>query len=223
MILCLVTDRRRLAAAVGARPDEWTEALQTQVSAAVAAGIDLVQVREPDLEGADLMHLLRQLQPAFQGSPARLLVNDRLDVALAARAGGVHLKEQSFSPAEARRLAPKGFVIGRSVHGAAARSVCNDADFVVAGTVLRTSSKSGTTTIGWDGLRSIVELVAPTPVLAIGGIDNASAARVAEVGAAGFAAIGAFIPRPGDGQMPKFFQKRLAEVRLAFDSARLLS
>ena len=98
--ICLVTDRRRLGAAVGAGPADWAAALERQVTAAAAAGVDLVQVREADLEAAALVSLVERLVTATAGTPTRILVNDRLDVALAAGAAGVHLKERSFRPAD---------------------------------------------------------------------------------------------------------------------------
>lgn len=222
MILCLVTDRRRLAAALGARPQEAEDALALQVAAAVTAGIDLVQIREPDLEAADLVRLVRRLLPAFETSSAKLLVNERLDVAVATKASGVHLKEGSFRVSDVRRMVPEGFLIGCSVHSHDAALACRGADFVIAGTVLPTTSKPGAATIGWAGLRSIVEAVAPTPALAIGGVDEATVAHVSKIGAAGFAAIGAFIPGPAEGQVTEFLQKRLAELRKTFDSGHSL-
>ena len=106
MIICLVTDRRRLGAAIGARPDELIDALEAQVVAAAAAGVDFVQIREPDLEAAALAALVRSITFKCRETPAKILVNDRFDVALAAGAAGVQLKESSFSPDQARRFAP---------------------------------------------------------------------------------------------------------------------
>ena len=78
MILCLVTDRRRLGAAMGARPDDWLDLLREQVAAAASAGVDLVQVREPDLEAAQLADLVRDLMKRVEGTATRLLVNDQV-------------------------------------------------------------------------------------------------------------------------------------------------
>src|SRR6478609_6587644 len=100
MILCLVTDRRRLGAATGARPDRWIEALQEQVRAAAVAGVDLIQLREPDLEAGELTRLTRSLMELVDGTATRVLVNDRVDVALAAGASGVQLKERSVLPSD---------------------------------------------------------------------------------------------------------------------------
>ena len=88
MTICLVTDRRRLGAAVGAGPAGWADALEQQVRAAAAGGIDLVQVREPDVEAAELVALVERLVAASAGTGTRIVVNDRMDVALAAGAAG---------------------------------------------------------------------------------------------------------------------------------------
>ena len=73
MILCLVTDRRRLGEAMGERPDDWLDLLREQVAAAVAAGVDVVQLREPDLEASQLTNLIRDLMKRVDGTATRLL------------------------------------------------------------------------------------------------------------------------------------------------------
>ncbi len=222
MILCLVTDRRRLGAALGLASSEWLDALRAQVFAAATAGIDLVQVREPDLDAAVLARLVSVLVADTGHTAAKVLVNDRLDVALAAGASGVHLKERSYSVSDARRLAPPGFVVGRSVHQAAIGGSAGMADYLVAGTVLPTVSKPSAVCLGWAGLAGVVQAAPGTPVLAIGGIDLPSIPLVAASGAAGVAAIGAFVPGPGQA-LSEFVQKRVIDLRLGFDSAHPVS
>ena len=217
MTLCLVTDRRRLAAALGIRPDDW-RLLCEQVRAAARAGVDYIQVREPDLEAREYIDLVRQLRQATAGTAAKLLVNDRLDVALAADADGVHLKEQGFLPEFVRDLAPKGFVIGCSVHTTAAVAARKAADFLIAGTVMATASKRAPDYLDEDGLRRIVRAAVEQPVLGIGGLSVASIPMLRSSGAAGLAAIGAFIPAGGEG-VPEFVQKRVRELRFALDPA----
>ena len=219
MTICLVTDRRRLGAAVGAGPAGWADALEQQVRAAAAGGIDLVQVREPDVEAAELVALVERLVAASAGTGTRVVVNDRMDVALAAGAAGVHLKERSYGPANARALAPNGFLIGCSVHSAAAAVGKRDAQYLMAGTVLPTISKPESPLLGWEGLAAAVAAAAGTPVLAIGGIDLPSMSLLASSGAAGLAAIGAFIP-PAGQEIYEFVQKRVIDMRLAFDYTR---
>jgi len=174
MILCLVTDRRRLGAAMGARQGEWIDLLRQQVEAAVSAGVDVVQVREPDLEAAQLTHLIRDLMTHVEGTATRLLVNDRVDVAIAAKASGVHLKERSMLPEHVRAITPPHFMITCSVHTITAAVARKSADLLIAGTVLPTASKPAVDYLNKAGLEEIVEAAAQQPVLGIGGLDVAS-------------------------------------------------
>lgn len=218
MILCLVTDRRRLGLAVGARPEDWIDVLREQVAAAATAGVDLIQVRESDLDAGALTDLVRSLVQVTSHTAAQVLVNDRVDVAIAARASGVHLKERSFLSAEVRKIAPPGFVIGCSVHTTAGALARKAADFLVAGTVLPTASKSAVEYLDQVGLQRIVEIAAGQPVLGIGGLDVRSIPILAASCAAGMAAVGAFIPTAG-GHVSEFVQKRVEELRFALESA----
>ena len=217
MILCLVTDRRRLGEALGLPQGRWVEALRSQVEGASRAGIDYIQVREPDIEAGQLVELVRSLMPLASGR-TRILVNDRIDVALAAKASGVHLKEQSILPAEVRRITPAGFVIGCSVHGISAVSARKSADLLIAGTVRPTASKPAVEYLDEDGLRRIVDAAAGQPVLGIGGLDSDSVPLLVASGASGMAAVGAFIPSGGES-VAEFVQKRVNDLRFALESA----
>jgi thiamine-phosphate pyrophosphorylase len=218
-MICLVTDRRRLGAAIGARPGELIEAVETQIVSAARAGIDLVQLREPDLETAALVALVRSITFKCRDTAAKILVNDRFDVALAANAAGVHLKESSFSPDDARRLAPPEFIIGASVHTPLTAAARRSANFLIAGTVMPTVSKQPADYLEWKGLENVIVAAHGTPVLGIGGLDLSSIPMLAAGGAAGLAAVGAFIPTLGEG-LAEFVQKRVIDMRFAFDSAR---
>jgi thiamine-phosphate pyrophosphorylase len=192
------------------------DVLHTQVQAAAAAGVDYVHVREGDLEARALADLVRSLLDRTRKTGARLLVNDRVDVALAVGADGVHLKEQSVLPDQVRRIAPRGFVIGCSVHTTAAVAARKAADFLTAGTVLPTASKSAPDYLDEDGLRRIVRAAGAQPVIGIGGLDVGSIPLLAASGAAGLAAIGAFIPEGGT-DVSEFVQKRVQQLRFALD------
>lgn len=192
MTLCLVTDRRRLAGA-NAASDCARRCLVAQMRHAVEAGIDLVQVRERDLEALELSAIVREMIDVARGSRTRVIVNDRLDVALACGADGVQLRGDSLPVHAARRLAPQHFLIGRSVHSVSEAVSADEADFLIAGTVFATPSKDdGSPLLGVEGLRAIVQSVR-IPVLGIGGVNDASVVHVARAGAAGCAAIGLFM------------------------------
>lgn len=190
-IACLITNRLRL-------PDASCDALVSNVRAAAAAGVQLIQLRERDLDGRALFDLAEQVLGAVRGTSARVLINDRLDVALAARAHGVHLRGSSFPPSRVRTIAPPGFLIGRSVHSAeeAVAMAGEGADFLVFGHVFDTASKSGTPGVGLAALQQVTRAT-PLPVLALGGVTCERVPQLMAAGAAGFAAISLF----ADGRM----------------------
>lgn len=226
-VLCLVTDRRRLGARLGSAPDAraTVDALLAQVTAAAEAGISLVQVREAELADSDLVALVRAIRDRVVPRGARVVVNDRVDVALASGADGVHLKGASISVAEAVRLAPPGWLIGRSVHGVAEieRGVTAGAHYLIFGSVFPTLSKpAGWDTAGLAGLAAAVRAASPVPVLGIGGIGLDQARSVAATGAAGLAAIDAFLP-PQSTQIADTVQDVVRRMRMAFDSSMGLS
>ena len=190
---CLVTDRRRLSG-TGASVDRARTLLLAQLGEAVAAGVDLIQVRERDLDAADLAALARDVVSLARGSRTRVVVNDRLDVALACGAGGVHLRGDSIPASHARRIAPPGFLIGRSVHAVDEVPATEGCDYLIAGTVFSSRSKErGAPLLGLEGLRAIVR-AARVPVLAIGGVTPDRFDEITVAGAAGVAGIGLFLP-----------------------------
>ena len=223
-MICLVTDRRRLlgidggtGAAADAPAGAWRRCLVAQVRHAVDAGIDLIQVRERDLDAKELAALVTDLLVVTAGTPTRLVVNDRIDVALACGADGVHLRGDSIPIPAARRLAPPGFLVGRSVHGVDEAIGAAGADYLIAGTVFPSASKPGPAPLlGIEGLRSIVKAV-DLPVLAIGGIAGERIGEVAAAGAAGFAAIGVFMAAHAD---PGAAGCRVVELRQSVKDAR---
>lgn len=218
MILCLVTDRRRLGLAVGARPEAWSGLLLEQVTAAIHAGVDMVQVREGEMDARELTELVRLLVRSAAGTATKVLVNDRVDIALASGASGVHLKETGFLPHAVRRMTREGVLIGCSVHSVSAAIARKAADFLIAGTVLPTASKPEVDYLDQVGLQRIVAAAAGQPVLGIGGLDVPSIPVLAASGAAGMAALGAFIPKHGE-PISEFVQKRVAELRLALETS----
>lgn len=190
--LHLITNRRRLAPQARTTRDEL-RALEALVGEAIAAGIDVVQVRERDLDGGPLFEIVRRAVQRADGSPTRILVNERADVAAAAGAHGVHLPGTGMTADRVRTLVP-GWLVGRSVHGDEQPADAGSCDYLIFGTVFPSASKApGSATAGLAGLRRAVE-GSDRPVVAIGGIGPDEAAACIEAGAAGIAAIGAFLP-----------------------------
>ena len=207
-VICMITDG---SGASG----RGTAALVDAVAAAARAGVDLIQIRERDLEARALTTLVRQCVQAARGTRARIVVNDRLDVALAAAAHGVHLRGDSLPAARARSVAPPGLLIGRSVHSVEEASRAGDAvDYLICGTVFATASKHGREPAGLGVLADVARATA-IPVLAVGGVTADNASRVAQSGAAGVAAIGLFADHGTDS-----FVVTVERISRAFDRPR---
>lgn len=159
------------------------------VARAVEAGLSLIQVREKTLSARLLFELTCSVVAATRGTATRVLVNDRADIAFAAKADGVHLTARSMPAAVIRESSPPKFIIGVSTHSAdeAATAANARADFALFGPVFETPGKSEVK--GIDALREACARVAPFPVLAIGGIDAENVDEVLRAGASGVAAI----------------------------------
>ena len=202
--VCLVTDRSRLAPPSEPIPGTAFEAarlgpLADRLVLAGEAGVDLLQIREPDLSAVETIDLVRGVRARLGDAAARLVVNERVDVALAADADGVHLKADSIPTALVRRHVPAAFLVGRSVHAIdEARAAADEgADYVIFGTVFPSGSKPrGHRTAGLEALAAVSRAVG-IPVLAIGGISLNTVAAAADAGAGGVAAIGLFFDAAG--------------------------
>ncbi len=191
-ILYLIT-RGATTEATTAHSSEFTQILD-QITHAVAAGIDLIQVREKRMTARVLFELVVEAVRLTRGSATQLLVNDRADIAAAAGADGVHLTSQSLDAATVRRTFGADFRIGASTHSRdevrAARD--NGADFVVFGPVFETESKRGGSAKGVHALSDVVRGFPNFPVLALGGITSANAGDCLTAGAAGIAGVSLF-------------------------------
>jgi thiamine-phosphate diphosphorylase len=190
--LMLVTSRHRLAPDARTARDEWL-ALDAFLDAALDARVDAIQIREPDADSRSLDACVEALMRRASPVGVRVLVNDRVDVAHAAGADGVHLPGHGLPGARVRHLMP-GALVGRSIHGEDVTDSAQ-ADYLLFGTVFATESKPGQKAAGLDALARAVARNA-RPVLAIGGVTPARVAACVDAGASGVAAIGAFLP-PG--------------------------
>jgi len=162
---------------------------------ALAAGAPCIQLRWKNAATREILELGRQLRAATLAAGALLLVNDRVDIAIALGADGAHLGDDDIPLEAARRIAPPGFLLGRSVDDAeqAEAAERGGADYVGVGPVFPTLSKGDTgDVIGEEGVREIRARVR-LPVVGIGGIDAGSAGRVVAAGADGVAVISALM------------------------------
>jgi len=199
-ILCYVTDRLSLPGS------SLRAAVPAKMRQAGAAGVDWIQIREKDLPGGEIASLTCSAVAAVQqtettADSCKVLVNDRLDVALAEKAGGVHLGEKSVQVRDARKLVAdacpllqESFLIGASCHSleAAVIAARGGADYIFFGPVFATPSKAAFGPA--QGLAQLAQVcwTVSIPVLAIGGINLENAGLCLASGAAGVAAIRLF-------------------------------
>jgi len=207
-ILCLVTDRR---------VSRWP--LVQAIAAAVAGGVDWVQLREHDLDAAALLALAEDVRRAaresarLRGGQVTILVNRRLDVALALGDAGVHLGAVAVAPEDARRLLGPSLPVGVSTHAPAevAAAARAGASYAFLAPIFAPRSKAATRPA--LGLAALAEASrAGIPVLAQGGCDAANAAALLAAGAAGLAVTGAIL-------MADDPRAAAAAIRLALDAA----
>jgi thiamine-phosphate pyrophosphorylase len=183
--LYVITDRQQSAG----------RSLLTVVEAALHGGARAFQLREKDLPPRDLYPLALEMRQLTQAYGARLLINDRVDVALAVDADGVHLTTTSLPARVARQLLGPNRLLGVSTHNLAEAQVAAEdgSDFLVFGPVFFTPSKAPYgEPVGLDALRAVRAAVR-LPILAIGGIKKANLDRVLAAGADGIAVISAVI------------------------------
>jgi thiamine-phosphate pyrophosphorylase len=209
-LLCYVTQRQGLPVA---NPADSIEALIRKIAEVAAAGVDWVQIREKDLPARELASLTRQAlrmvakSSGDSSSAKRVLVNDRLDVAIAERASGVHLGEKSLPVTEAKRLIESAvrkqtvdpsFLAGVSCHSieVAQAAERDGADYIFFGPVFTTPSKETFGPPQGIGLLEQVCRAVSIPVLAIGGITLETSAGCLAAGASGIAAIRLFQGAP---------------------------
>ncbi len=181
--LYLVTDPRQTAA----------RGLEATVEAAVSGGVTLVQLRDPQAHGRALVEQARALKALLAPWRIALIINDRVDVAVAADADGVHLGQDDLAPADARALLGPGKIVGLSV-GTPAEFAASDlagVDYLGVGPVQATGTKGDAgTAIGAAGVAAVRALTR-LPIVGIGGIDAAIAPQVIRAGADGVAVVSA--------------------------------
>lgn len=175
------------------------EALEKWAKELLDAGATLVQYREKKCGDGELFGNAEMLSKLFGPYSATLMINDRADIALMTKAGGVHLGDEDLPPAEVRRLLGDKAVIGYSTHDpdeAKAAEVL-PVDYIALGPVYETGSKSNTRPLVNETVKSEVVTASVKPVVAIGGITVERARELWNIGFKSVAAIQAFAEEPG--------------------------
>ena len=192
--LYLITDRKifhRPSRKGTLSPRDFTSSIVNAVEKALKGGVKAVQLREKDLSTRQLLKLAYRMRELTEKFDAKLFINDRLDIALAVSADGVHLTQNSMPADAVRRVVKKAFLIGVSTHSLKEARQAEEAgaDFVTFGPVYRTSSKLRYgRPLGLNVLKRIVKKI-KAPVFAIGGIKSGRIKDVKKAGANGVAMI----------------------------------
>jgi thiamine-phosphate pyrophosphorylase len=203
--LYLVTDRGLAAG----------RSLAEIVKAAIAGGASVVQLREKECNTGEMIRLAQQLLAITQPLGVPLIVNDRVDVALAADADGVHVGQEDMPATIARRLIGPEKILGVTAASPeeARRAVADGADYIGCNAVFPTPTKTDTgTPMGIEGFRQLAHSV-PVPVVAIGGINASNAGALVRAGAAGVAVVSAIMAAEDPEEAARVLRRVVDQAR----------
>lgn len=159
---------------------------EQQVSHLSALGVTLIQMREKSLSSRDFYSEAEDALRTARKLKIKLIINDRVDIALALKADGVHLGQEDLDPEVARRLLGPEAIVGISTHSIEQAKLASQmpVDYVAIGPIFSTTTKeSSNATLGLDGIRSVKSAIGDLPLVAIGGITSLSQAQVLNSGA----------------------------------------
>jgi thiamine-phosphate pyrophosphorylase len=184
-LIYLITDGETTDENYTERKSEILKLIET----AIQAEISLIQIREKRLSTRLIFQLAKESARLTRKTGTKLLINDRADIALAAKADGVHLTVDSLSAEIIRRSFPKKFIVGVSAHTVeeAETAKSQGANFITFSPVFSSPGKGEPQ--GIEKLREVCERLDPFPVVALSGINETNYTEILETGASGFAAI----------------------------------
>ncbi len=187
--------------------------LEKVVKEAVAGGVEVVQLRERNLHPRGIYSLAKKIKESIACTPARLLINDRVDIAMAVGADGVHLGQNGLPVETVRRMVGHGMVIGVSTHKLeeAQRAENEGADYIFFSPVFATRCKPGVEPQGIDALIEISSLV-DIPVVALGGINQETLPRLVHRGVTNAAVMSAILTSENPKQAASELKEILTQV-----------
>ena len=188
--------------------------LEAILDGALAGGCRMIQLREKEWPSGRLLPLAERLCEGCHRAGATFIVNDRVDLALAVAADGVHLGQDDLPPRAARPLLKSGMILGRSTHSLAQARAAHDdgADYIAVGSIFPTATKHDFQLVGPDLLRQ-VRPETSRPLIGIGGITPENAAEVIRAGADGVAVISAVCGAPDPAATARRFLEAIRAVR----------
>ncbi len=172
-----------------------------QVAKLSEGGANLIQLREKHLSPREFYDQAVEAMRVARSRDVRIIINDRVDVAMAVGADGVHLGQDDFPPQAARRLLGDGAIIGLSTHNVeqGVQATRTGVDYIAIGPIFGTTTKDNPDPIvGLTGLERVRRAVTKIPIVAIGGISSENALQVIEAGADAVAVISALLLSPGE-------------------------
>jgi thiamine-phosphate pyrophosphorylase len=189
--------------------------LEVILDATLAGGCRMIQLREKEWPSGQLLPLAERLRDRCRRAGATFIVNDRVDLALAVDADGVHLGQDDLPPRAARPLLRPGMVLGRSTHtvGQAREAQADGADYIAVGSMFPTRTKPDFQLVGPELIRAI-RPETRSPLVGIGGVTRENVAEVIRAGADGVAVISAVCGAPDPAAATREF---LAAIRAARD------
>ncbi|MGB4654375.1 MAG: thiamine phosphate synthase [Bacteroidales bacterium] len=180
------------------------------VEDAVIGGVTIVQLREKDISTMQFYKLALQFKQMLSKYGVPLIINDRLDIALAVDADGIHVGQHDLPVEIIRKHMPKGKIIGLSVENVEQTEIANhlDVDYVAASPIFNTSTKTDTAPeLRIEGLKEIAD-VSKHPIVAIGGMNMSNAGSIIKAGASGIAVVSAIV----SADSPQLAAKQLLET-----------
>lgn len=200
MRLCLVTDRQMLG----------ERSIFDVVRQAIKGGVDMVQLREKNLETGEWLDLASELAKLCRRHRVIFIVNDRVDIAYASGADGVHLGQSDFPVALARKILGRKKIIGKSTHSLeeARKTNREDVDYLAVGPIFWTTTKKIDQPVGPELITQVRRFV-KKPILGIGGINPDNAVQVKAAGATGVAVVSALMAAPDIASVARRFRKAL--------------
>ena len=200
--LYLITDRKLFAAHCS---------MYLEIETVIEAGVKAIQLREKDLSTRELLDMAHWMRDLTNEYGSKFLINDRVDIALAVKADGVHLGQNSMPASAARKISGGRLLIGVSTHSIkeAVQAEKEGADFITLGPIYETPSKlKYGQPIGIDTFKEAKSRVS-LPVFAIGGINTDRVTEVMKAGADGIALISAILSAEDKGKTTKEFLRLL--------------
>lgn len=197
---------------------ETSDSLFTKTAAALEGGVTAVQLRVKSWAARDFVAAASALAVMARQRNALFIVNDRIDVALACGADGVHLGQEDIPVDAARRIAPPDFIIGASAHtnAQAAEARGHGADYVGCGSVFATATKGGVTVIGPEGVKKALRGIG-LPGVAIGGITLDNISRLAGCGCCGISLVSEIMDSPDPRKRARELLKEANRVLVRTD------